>query len=120
MRDRDRFCRRPRSPRRAASPDGHRERARLLAPQPLALVAREEEGPIAHERPAQRAAELVLAQQRHGLVLGVEVAARVELLVAQELEGAAVQLVGARAGGDVDQRRRLAAELGRRIATSGS
>ena len=104
------ICKAPRSPRRADS-DGHRERARLLAPQPLALVAGEEEGPIAHERPAKAAAELMLPEQRHRLVLGVEVAACVEPLVAHELEGAAVQRVGPRAGGHVDQRRRLAAEL---------
>ena len=53
----------------------------------------------------------MLPEPGHRLVLGVEVAARVELLVPQEFEGTAAQRVRPRPGGHVDQRRGLAAEL---------
>jgi hypothetical protein len=54
---------------------------------------------------------LILPERRHRLVFGIEVVVGVEDVVAVEPEQAAVQPVAARPGGDVDQRRRLAAEL---------
>ena len=85
-------------------------RDRLAEPLDEGLVAEEEEGAVARERSAERAAELVAVEV--GLVVGVEEVARVERVVAVELVDAAVELVGARLGQDVDLPARVAAELG--------
>ena len=77
------------------------------------FVAAEEERPVLNERPAERAAELVLPERRQRLARRLEVVRRVEGVVAVELEQAAAEQVGAGLGRDVDQRRRLAAELRR-------
>ena len=64
----------------------HRERPRQRPLHPLAFVAAEEERAVPDERPAERAAELVLAQRRNRLALRLEVVRRVERVVAMELE----------------------------------
>jgi len=55
----------------------------------------------------------VLVQRRHRLGRIVEVVARVEGVVAHEFDRGAVERIAPRLGDDVDQRRRLAAELRR-------
>src|SRR6185295_10734295 len=79
----------------------------------LPFVAHEEEAPIARDPPAERSAELVLTKRRHGPIAKIEVVVRVEPVVAQKLERASVKGVRSGAGGDIDQRRGLAAELRR-------
>ena len=74
---------------------------------PLAVVGEEEERLVLLDGTAQRAAELVDAEGRAGRIgrrdlVGVGV--RVERLVAEELEGRAVEVVGARLGHHVDHR----------------
>ncbi len=66
-----------------------------------AFVVTEEEGPIPEDRSADASAELVLAKLGLGAA-GLEDVAGVEDIVAEELVGAAVELVGAGAGNDVD------------------
>jgi hypothetical protein len=86
----------------------HRPADRL----PLSLVVDEEERPIAHDRPAEHAAELIAAELR---LLGVrrgEDVARVQRLVTEELERRAMEGVGARLGRQVDDAAIEAAELG--------
>ncbi len=80
------------------------------------LVAAEEEQPVPHDRPAERAAELVadqaivLALAGRGIDRGKRIL-RIESLVAHELEGIAVQVVrpGLRHG--IDRRARVHAVL---------
>ena len=79
----------------------------------LAFVAREEEGAITDQRPPEHGAILILAERWNGLVLRIEIVPRIEHLVAEELEHAALKRVGACAGRDVDQGGGLAAELRR-------
>ena len=73
------------------------DQALLLA---HALVAGEEEGPLAQDRAAQGGAELLPLQF---LRLAREEVARVEGVVAHEVEQRAVELVGARLGGRVQR-----------------
>jgi hypothetical protein len=91
----------------------HRKGARQRPAHAEPFVAHEEKAAIPGERAAQRAAELVLPQRWHRRVLRIEEVVGVEGVVAVELEQAASKRVGARPGRDVDQRRRLAAELRR-------
>ena len=70
----------------------HRAADRL----PLALVVDEEERPIAPNRPADDAAELVAAELRLDRVGRGEEVARVQRFVAEELEGGAAKRVAAR------------------------
>ena len=56
---------------------------------------------------------MILPERRNRLVLRVEEVVRVERVVPEELEQRAAQRIRAGARGDVDQRRRLAAELRR-------
>ena len=66
------------------------------------FVAAEEEGLLAHDRPADVAANLMAIERRDVRVRVVEVVLRIERLVTEEPEGAAAQAVrsGARDGGD--------------------
>ncbi len=76
-----------------------------------ALEVAEEEEAVVEDGSAQRSAVEVAAVL--GLAAGGgEVVARVEVFVAEELEEAAVEGVGAGAGGDVDDAAVEAAELG--------
>lgn len=61
----------------------------------------------------ERTAELILPKRRYRLVTRLEVVGCVELVVADELEQAALKRVRTRPRGDIDQGRRLAAELRR-------
>ena len=79
----------------------------------LPLVADEEEGAILHKAAAERPAELMLLERRHRRPPVVEEVVRVEPVVPDELEQAAVDAVAACLGRHVDQRRRLPPELGR-------
>ena len=90
--------------------------------QPVPFVAAEEEGAVLDDRPADGAAELVQLQQRLGpdrrdavveRADRVEVIARVERVVAQVLEHAAVEAVAARLGDDAHLAAGAGAELGR-------
>ena len=85
-----------------------------------ALIAAEEEQPVAHDRPAERPAELV---PRQPVVLSLAVrpyrrkpARRIEALVAKELEQVAVEVVGARLRDRVDRRPGSHAVVGRQAA----
>ncbi len=84
--------------------------------QPRALVVGEEEGPIANDRAAQRAAELVPLVGRRRLVLRREVVARVERAGPHKVGGAARQPVRARPRDDVDLGASRSAERGIRQA----
>lgn len=76
-------------------------------------VLAKEERPSAHDRPAQAPAELVAKEIEF---LDREGRSRVERLVAVELVRAAVKVVTAALGDDVDDRAGRPAELGRRAA----
>src|SRR5205085_2320974 len=93
---------------------------------PKALVGEEEEGSVLAgvdggaaraearqvERAADVAAELVALEGRRVVQREVEEVARIERVVAQELEQLAVEFVRAGARGDVDDRAGVAAVLG--------
>jgi hypothetical protein len=76
-------------------------------------VAHEEERLILAQGPAEGGAELIAAQ---GILGGRHTrggpSLRIELLIAEELEGGSVELVGARLGHDVHDTRGIAAVLG--------
>ena len=85
----------------------------------MALVVAEEERLVLEHRAAEGAAELVLLEVRLGAAGAVvEEVVGVEGVVAEELEGAAVELVGARLDLQVDDAAERAAELRRVGATS--
>jgi hypothetical protein len=79
----------------------------------LALVVEEEERAIADDAPAERAAELVIGQRVHP---NVKVLPGVEVVVAQELEQRAVEVVRAGLNLQVDHPAGRAAILGRVVA----
>ena len=85
-----------------------------------ALVAAEEKELVAHDRAADRAAELVAVQPVAELLAvrsdRSEYARRVEAAVAQELERVPVQVVGARLHDRIHRRRRVHAVLRRQPA----
>ena len=96
--------------RRAVVAGAHgRGRHRVVEDQALllahALVAGEEERALAHDRAAERGAELLPLQL---LGLAGEEVARVEGVVAHEVEQRAVELVGAGLGGGVERAAGLA------------
>ena len=79
----------------------------------LTVVVEEEKIAIRPDRPAERAAELVVVVGRfRSVVQHVDGVVRVERLVAVELEGRSVQVVGAGLGDDVDHGATGAAILG--------
>ena len=79
-----------------------------------ALVIDEEERPVLDEGAAQVAAELVLVVGRLRLARPLrEEVVRVQRVVAEVVVGGAVELVGARLGGDADGGARRASVLGR-------
>src|SRR5262249_55213205 len=82
----------------------------------LPLHAAEEEELVFDDRAAEAEAEVVVAQRRtrHPARV-VEEVVGVELVIAQELKGAAVELVIAAAGHDVDRRAGIAPVLRREI-----
>ena len=85
--------------------------------QPHALEVGEEVHFVLHNRPANRAAELVLLRIGLGqVVLRLKKILRPQILVVEELEGAAMNLVRARLDHGVDDRARGAAELGVELA----
>ena len=69
-----------------------------------ALVVGEEERPVAHDRAADHAAELIALERRLLAGRRLEEAGRVQRRVADELPGAAAEPVGAAGVGDVDRR----------------
>ena len=81
---------------------------------PGALVISEEESPVAHDRSAHGGAELVLMKSRPRLPrrIGEEVVG-IQLVVAQELEYRAVELIGAALDGGIDHRARRVTEFRR-------
>ncbi len=83
---------------------------RLLMPQ--ALVAAEEEHLVLRDRSAEVGAELLAVEDRLRRRRWVEVVARVELLVAVEVEAFAVELVAARPCRDVDDGARVSPVFG--------
>ena len=97
-----------RMPRRASA-SGTKLRDRLAEALAQPFVGGEVEQPILLQRAAERRAELVAREV--GLAGDVEVVARVERVVAMELEGAAAERVGAGLGQDVDLPAVVAAEL---------
>ena len=108
---RDRVVDDPRRGAVVATPHGgarHRVVEHQALPLAHALVAGEEERAAAHDRAAQRRAELLALQL---LGLAREEVARIEGVVAHEVEEGAVELVGAGLGGGVERAARLA-ELG--------
>ena len=92
---------------------GNRERARLRACELLPFEAEEGERAVALERRAQGPAVLTLPQLGHRLPARCEVVPGIEDVVSDEAEEGAADVVGARFGCHVDQRRCLAAELRR-------
>ena len=122
-RDRQRIADRaadPRSCRRGPRRSARRRSASVNGRIRSAFEAAEEERPVLDERAADRPAELVLPQRRDRLTGGLEIVRRIERVVAIELEQAAAERVGAGLGGDVDEGRGFAAELGAGTSTSGS
>src|SRR5580765_373036 len=94
--------------------------------QPIAFIAAEKEGPVFHQRSAERAAELIQFQGRLGnrwrasrggndaavgVALGVEVVGRVEGVVAQVLEDRAADAVATRLGDHADLAARPGSEF---------
>ncbi len=77
-----------------------------------ALVAEKEEGLVLEEGAAECAAEVVTIELVLARGFAIEEVAGVEVVVAEVVEGLAVDLVGAGAGGDVDDGAGGAAELG--------
>src|SRR6185295_15688989 len=73
----------------------HREGTGQRSLQPQAFVAAEEERSVAHQRTADRSAELALPERRYLLAYRPEVVRRIERIVAIELEQAAAESVGA-------------------------
>ena len=69
----------------------HRRDHRAADGLPLPLVVGEEERPVASDRPAEHAAELVAAELAAWSPVGREVVARVQRFVAEELEDAAAE-----------------------------
>ena len=76
-----------------------------------AFVINKEKRLIAENGPAQRTAKLVIVERVLRVRLGVEKIARVERVIAEILEPAAVKLVGATLGDDVDDRTGVAPVL---------
>src|SRR5919198_2611931 len=76
------------------------------------LVRAEEERPVALQRTAKHAAELVAREGRNRLVLRIEIVLRVERGVAPEFEQRSVQRVGAGSRDRVDDAAGRLAELG--------
>ena len=95
----------------------HRHAGRLASPE--LLVGGEKEGPVLHDGPAQRSAELLPAGRRldarDPVVLEHDRkrVAGVQALMAEEAKGGAVEIVAARLGYDIDHAATCAAELGR-------
>src|ERR1700686_210379 len=81
----------------------------------LAFVIQEEECFVLHNGAAKRTAELIVVKRRLGMVEGIEEIPRVQGIVAQILEGAAVQLVRSAPGHDVDDRAAVSSVLGLEI-----
>ena len=100
--DGDRSSRQQAQPRVVVRHGGHDRAAKVLAQR---FIADEIEEPVAPNRPAQRRPELVAREVR--LLPDVEVIARVECVVAVELEDAAVEPVGPGSRDDID----LAADI---------
>ena len=71
---------------------------------------------ILYNRAANRAAVLIIRKRVLRLIGSVEEVARAQRVIAEVLEGAAVKLVGAGLGDDVDRRAGAAAKLGLRTA----
>ena len=95
--------------RRRHVADVRRRVAALDAP----LIAAEEEHLVLQDRPAEHAAELIALE---AVALGREGVARVEAVVADEVEGAAAEVVGAGLGDEIHRRRRVVAVAGRQRA----
>jgi hypothetical protein len=76
------------------------------------FVAEEVEGPVLHDRAAEIDAELFAIERRLGVRLGIEEIARVEPVVAIEVERLTVQQVRARPRRHVHDRAGVAAVLG--------
>ena len=101
---------------------GHGSGRARGAARPLALLGEEEEGLVApvvqfgdEHRTAHGAAELILLERAQlGAVAVVAPRVGFQFAVAQEVEGRAVQPVGARLGGDRDHAAAGAPELGRK------
>ena len=91
----------------------HRKRARQRSVHLSPFIADEEKLRSFDRRSAEGAAELILSKRRHRLILDVEVVVRVERVAAMELERAAAERIAAGPGRDVDECRRLPAELRR-------
>src|SRR5712692_10092676 len=89
--------------------NGKRLRERLA--DSLALIAQEEKRFVLEYRTTQAPAELILAERRYGSGCGVEEVFRIENVVADELEQAAVTTVRSRSAHDVDHRPGLASEF---------
>ena len=82
---------------------------------PETFVIGEEERVVAADSPADRAAELILNEDRLLVLQGLEESGRVEIGIAQILEQRAVKLIGAALQGGVDDRPAGASELGAEI-----
>src|SRR6476620_2246273 len=78
---------------------------------PLPFVTGEEKGPIRTQWSTEIGAELMLTKRRNRLAWIVEKVSSVKCIVAHELQRAAVKLIAARLGHDVDEGRCLAAKL---------
>src|SRR6185503_21248297 len=94
---------------------GRREDAAVdvyALPLSKALIGKEKERAIAHDGSAERRAELVPVERRLGGGWGVERVARVEPIVAVELERFAGELIGPGPRRDVDDGAGVSAVLG--------
>lgn len=84
--------------------------------EPVALVAQVEEGFVLHQRASERHAELVQTERRLGLLAvddGIEGVGGIERVIAEILEGRAMEIIGAGLGDDGDLAARSRAVLGR-------